>query len=601
MIDLDDILQKKLADLERGVPLETVLAELPPEASSLAPLIRLASKSRLLAHPQLSPMAARLQQARLVAAVTRQRLAGWLAKLPPLPAWMTTGKAVYALGSLAIVFVFVLLGVSLLALGQGATHTARLIDPSGIVEVATANGDEWHFIQEGENLKEGQSVRTYADSSAVLVFSDGSRTAIGPDSDVTLTDLGSEGGTSIQVKLTQYSGSTTNDVIPLRGSASYFLLDTPAGMATVHGTSFDVEINKAGGTLFGVTHGLVQVKNDLSEVYLASGQSTLVLEGEEPEQPSYQFTLQGVITARPDPGPEGQWAVNSVPFSVTAETDILGDPQVGANVVVKGRILESKEWVADSIQPFDKGKDKARFTGVVQSMTSDEWEIDGHTVLVDKKTELEGTIEVGTTVEVNFVVQKDGSWLATSIEAIEEEEEPEETPTETSTPTPEGETEGEASPTPTETATPTPTPEVSGEVLATPTSEPKNDTQRCENRTEQQPAALKLVEHINASIVTPTGTTGTAEETPKVTYEDIMGWFCKGFGFGEIDLAYDLSAKSGKDVYEIFQMRLSGMGWGVIKKQIMQEMASMAGTTATPKAPGKGKSQGQGQGQGPKK
>jgi hypothetical protein len=53
-----------------------------------------------------------------------------------------------------------------------------------------------------------------------------------------------------------------------------------------------------------------------------------------------------------------------------------------------------------------------------------------------------------------------------------------------------------------------------------------------------------------------------------VPYEEIMGWFCLGFGFGEIDLAYSLSIQSGVPVDQIFAMKQSGMGWGEIKKQL---------------------------------
>ena len=47
-----------------------------------------------------------------------------------------------------------------------------------------------------------------------------------------------------------------------------------------------------------------------------------------------------------------------------------------------------------------------------------------------------------------------------------------------------------------------------------------------------------------------------------------MGWFCQGFGFGEIDLAYSLSAEPGVDVdvADIFAMRADGQGWGEIKQ-----------------------------------
>jgi hypothetical protein len=53
-----------------------------------------------------------------------------------------------------------------------------------------------------------------------------------------------------------------------------------------------------------------------------------------------------------------------------------------------------------------------------------------------------------------------------------------------------------------------------------------------------------------------------------VPYETIMYWFCQHYGFGEIDLAYELSAASGVPVADIFGMRASGMGWGAIKREL---------------------------------
>lgn len=67
----------------------------------------------------------------------------------------------------------------------------------------------------------------------------------------------------------------------------------------------------------------------------------------------------------------------------------------------------------------------------------------------------------------------------------------------------------------------------------------------------------------------PTGM--TLAERYGVPYEEIMGWFCQGFGFGEIDLAYSLSQVSGQPVAEIFAMKLSGMGWGEIKQRLDPE------------------------------
>jgi hypothetical protein len=53
-----------------------------------------------------------------------------------------------------------------------------------------------------------------------------------------------------------------------------------------------------------------------------------------------------------------------------------------------------------------------------------------------------------------------------------------------------------------------------------------------------------------------------------VPYDEVMGWFCDGFGFGEVNRAYSLSLKKGMSVEDIFAMREDGLGWGQIKKQL---------------------------------
>jgi hypothetical protein len=114
--------------------------------------------------------------------------------------------------------------------------------------------------------------------------------------------------------------------------------------------------------------------------------------------------------------------------------------------------------------------------------------------------------------------------------------EPSDTPTETPTETPTGTATPETSETPEVTETP--------EITPTPTE--------LTNCTGANPH--------------PTGTKLALRYG--VTYEEIMGWFCQGFGFGEIDLAYSLSLQSGVPVEQIFDMRKSGMGWGNIRKSL---------------------------------
>ena len=52
-----------------------------------------------------------------------------------------------------------------------------------------------------------------------------------------------------------------------------------------------------------------------------------------------------------------------------------------------------------------------------------------------------------------------------------------------------------------------------------------------------------------------------------VTYEEIMDWFCQGYGFGEIKLAYNIAREKEIGVPEVFALRAGGMGWG----EVMQE------------------------------
>jgi hypothetical protein len=53
-------------------------------------------------------------------------------------------------------------------------------------------------------------------------------------------------------------------------------------------------------------------------------------------------------------------------------------------------------------------------------------------------------------------------------------------------------------------------------------------------------------------------------------YETIIAWFCKGFGFGEIGLAYNLSEQTETAVVDLFALHQAGYGWGQIMQQYDQ-------------------------------
>lgn len=110
-----------------------------------------------------------------------------------------------------------------------------------------------------------------------------------------------------------------------------------------------------------------------------------------------------------------------------------------------------------------------------------------------------------------------------------------------------------ATPLPTATLNNSPVPTSTETEIAGPTILPNNPEMNpnasCLER-DEQPEALRLAQEFNTSP------------------EDIMGWFCQGYGFGEIEQAYQLGADTQTPVETIFSYRSSGMGWGNIKKLV---------------------------------
>lgn len=430
MPDMDEILQEKLEAIEKGTPTEEVIHSLPAEAQELAALIRLASAVRTLPHPELNLAQSHVgRQKVLAAAQARTRpLPRRQAAPRGLPGW----AILPGLAGLAMVFIGVVALVAALGLwlaGPPGAKAARLMDISGYVELQAPSG-EWVVAQEGDLVRAGQHVRTLGASGATLLFYEGSRSAIGPNAEVTLKTLGGSWGKGLQVELAQQTGRTTHSVTPLRGKKSLYRVDTPGGTANVHGTTFSVAVGNDGQSLFSVRNGKVEVANADSRVFVTSGQATTSGPGEGIEAPAYLFALSGTLTSM-----DGDvWSVEQVPFVVTPETLVTGLPMIGDDVRVEGRILENGQRLADSIERAEVAEPSASFTGPVQAIGDDSWQVGGNTVLTGPQTLIGEGIATGDAVRVTFAV--DGqNWLALSIESLQEPA-PEEAPTLTPSPIP---------------------------------------------------------------------------------------------------------------------------------------------------------------------
>ena len=520
MNQVDEILQQKLEELEQGKPLDEVLAQIPAEMEGLASLVMLANTMRQMPHPQ--PTRPPIQQ--LIGSSNGR-------KAQPKYGWQWPRWA-FATGLAGAAAAIMLAMVSLAAFGlwlagPRSARAATLMDLTGQVEVASTTGD-WHTAQDGERVGEGIRIRTGDASSATLLFYEGSRATLSADTDLSISRLGGSWNKVIKVNMTQYAGLTNHSVVPLHSPDGRYQVLTPSGVASVRGTVFKVAVNQDGQSLFAVERGKVWVDQADTQVVLVAGQATASQPDDVPADPAYQFSLSGVVTAIED----DTWTINDVPFQVNADTVMTGNPGFGDYVLVEGRVLENEQRVADMVTVINDQEETSSFTGVIESMEGLVWKVSGTEVLVNGQTEIADDLAIDDPVEVKFVVLADGRWLAVEIEKLDEDHEEPPQPSE----------EPQLSETITQTLP------VSGTISATPEISATLIT-NCTGA-DPQPTGEKLAQRYG------------------VPYDEIMGWFCQHYGFGEIDLAYGLNLQSGVPVADIFAMRSSGLGWGQIKAQL---------------------------------
>lgn len=439
MLNHDDILQKKLDELESGIPLETVLQDLPAEAKELEDLIRLAATVRTLPHPEPAVNQVAVQRQQVMAAAVRHtqprpHLSPAAKKYHPAWKWIGAGSLVGMAAGLMVLFAFMVIGVGMWLSGRDIS-AARVENVTGQVQVATnSSGTQWKNIEVGGRLHRGDRLRTLGASSATLVFFEGTHTFVSANSVLTFTELKGSSGNTLQVKIDQKTGETWNKVTPFKGNTkSFFLVQTPSGTASVHGTNFNVKVAETGQVQFSVDTGVVKVNNNGNEVTLQAGQVTTANTSGEITTPTYQFSVQGAIMAM-DPA-TGLWTVSGVQFKVNDVTNITGTPQIGDTVKVDGRILEDGTWVADTIEPVSDDSQQANFTGILEVNEGELWQISGKPVKVNPETQLDSDLKVGDPVKVTYNLLDDGTWLALKIESlVEEPDRTTPTPTATSDP-----------------------------------------------------------------------------------------------------------------------------------------------------------------------
>jgi hypothetical protein len=160
---------------------------------------------------------------------------------------------------------------------------ARVVGLRGEVGMQTA-GHAMLPAHDGMLLPIDSALQTGADASVTVQFADGSQMQLRENSRVRFDRLARYGATGMvdtRVRLEQ--GRATNEVIPAKGPASRYIIQTPSGTSSVRGTRFRVaagDDRRLAATE--VLHGVVQVTNARGRRLLHPGQATRLAPGQAP-------------------------------------------------------------------------------------------------------------------------------------------------------------------------------------------------------------------------------------------------------------------------------------------------------------------------------
>ena len=158
---------------------------------------------------------------------------------------------------------------------------ARLVTLHGDVQIATPDG-RTRAATEGETWEPGTTLRTGAQSTARLEFTDGSQALVRQLSHVRLLQAQRPVlGEGHQVQIDLVRGALENLVKPVSGPGGRFEIRTPAAVAAVRGTQFRVQATDA-RTHTEVLQGDVLVRNDGGQTSAVAGTGSVAALGASP-------------------------------------------------------------------------------------------------------------------------------------------------------------------------------------------------------------------------------------------------------------------------------------------------------------------------------
>lgn len=112
------------------------------------------------------------------------------------------------------------------------------------------------------------------------------------------------------------------------------------------------------------------------------------------------------------------WVISGLTVTVSADTQIDPDLVVGQVVRVTGRLLDDGTWLAETIRRLAPGEGVFEIVGVLDSL--EPLTVDGLRLVTAAWTEMDDDLAVGDRVRAEGRILDDGTWLAESIERLDD-------------------------------------------------------------------------------------------------------------------------------------------------------------------------------------
>ena len=205
--------------------------------------------------------------------------------------------------ALAVILALALLGPSTDVRPAAAQQVeATLTILAGSVSLQPAAGGSVAPASEGMDVRNGDRVKTDADSIALLTFVDGSTVTMQPETEITVNRTGGANESS-RTSITIILGTVWARVVKLFDAQSEFTLEGQNATATVRGSEIGARQNADGTFVCWTRSGTMTVTGQGQSLTLEPGQATTVAPGQTP-------------TARP-------FAVNQSVLRVTTASPIF--------------------------------------------------------------------------------------------------------------------------------------------------------------------------------------------------------------------------------------------------------------------------------------